>query len=100
MFSVVRSGLLVGQGACPNGAEGLSFRHDTLKGDDLLSWGHRCCGSVFLRQVLDFKGRYLEYRDSISIKAPVYGGDFSLQMIRRQIHTTSEKEVQSVSVKQ
>ena len=47
----------------PSGADGLAFRHCTVKDDILLSWSHRRCGRGCLWKTFDFWERNLECND-------------------------------------
>ena len=52
---------------------------DIVEGDRLLYWGHWRCGRDFLRNYFRkvFESDILSIGTQLSMKAPVYGGDFS-----------------------
>jgi len=81
----------------PNDTDDLVIWRGAVEGDSLHSWAIDIVEETFERFFekdfgLDGSEREILCVDSkISIKAPIYGGDFSSQVIRRSILTISEK---------
>ena len=76
----------------PNGADALALWCDIVEDDGLLFLGHRGFWRGFLRKIFDWKGKRSWEYTQISIKVPIYGGDFLSQMIGLSILITSENE--------